>query len=162
MIATDLLNPWQDWQQHPGAPFDPPADAPAAFRLLEANSLTDDLLDHYLGASLFAVTASSSSLIRALPAADIRDSFELVRVEVYDHLDRFEVRPPPRSAFSPTCTAFVDSDFFTSQASPAEGRFEIMLSLLHRFGCWITRLQEPVAVMWPCVPSPSRLLPLSG
>ncbi|GAA5841306.1 hypothetical protein JCM9279_000610 [Rhodotorula babjevae] len=101
---TDLLNPWEDWQQQPGARFRLPDDAALAFRILESASLTDDLLNHYL--------------------AEMRDAFELVRTEVDDHLDRFE-------------------------ASSVEGRFEIMLSLLHRFGCWITRLQEPVAVMWP-------------
>ncbi|GAA5889699.1 hypothetical protein JCM8208_001101 [Rhodotorula glutinis] len=102
--VVTLLDPHQDWKVRMGSHFDPPRAATDAFRLLEASSLTDDLLNNYLEA--------------------MRDAFVIVRAEINDHLDHFEAEPSPQA------------------------QFDIMLALLHCIGTWITRYQEPVAVLW--------------
>ena len=47
-----------------GSHFDPPRAATDAFRLLEASSLTDDLLNNYLGAPESSTLPGSTSLTR--------------------------------------------------------------------------------------------------
>ncbi|BGP47200.1 hypothetical protein JCM10450v2_003052 [Rhodotorula kratochvilovae] len=54
----------------------------------------------------------------------MRKAFDLVQADVEHHLDQLEATPP-------------------------DGRFEVMMSLLHCIGAWISRWQQPVSVVWP-------------
>ncbi|GAA6046446.1 hypothetical protein JCM3770_004928 [Rhodotorula araucariae] len=103
--ATSYLDPRVDWQVQMGSSrFDPPDSFADAYQLLQANSLLEDLLIHYLDA--------------------VRKAFDLVQDDIDHHLDQLE-------------------------ATPLDGRFEVMMSLLHRVGTWIYRWQQPVSVVWP-------------
>lgn len=62
--VVTLLDPHQDWKVRMGSHFDPPRAATDAFRLLEASSLTDDLLNNYLGAPESSTLPGSTSLTR--------------------------------------------------------------------------------------------------
>ncbi|BGP31162.1 hypothetical protein JCM10296v2_002926 [Rhodotorula toruloides] len=102
-LACDELEPLELWSAGSGTRFEPSERLMEAAQVLHDAGLTGELLDHYLDA--------------------VRRSFDSVRAEVDNSLDRID-------------------------ASPPEDGFDILAALLHSIGLRILRWQQPVSTLW--------------